>query len=66
MIDTPFIVINADDYYGKVGFQKIYQYLTQAMVELAHGDYDAVLLTLAPLETFCAAFKRNIDMIENP
>lgn len=45
---------------------KRYQYLTQAMVELAHGDYDAVLLTLAPLETFCAAFKRNIDMIENP
>ncbi|MDD6916247.1 MAG: hypothetical protein SOX82_08445 [Eubacteriales bacterium] len=45
---------------------KRYQYLTQAMVELAHGDYDAVLLTLAPLETFCAACERNIDMIENP
>ena len=42
---------------------KRYQYLTQAMVELAHGDYDAVLLTLAPLETFCAACERNIDMI---
>ena len=26
-IDTPFIVINADDYYGKEGFQKIHDFL---------------------------------------
>ena len=27
MIDSPFIVINADDYYGIEGFQKIHEYL---------------------------------------
>lgn len=27
VIDSPFIVINADDYYGKEGFQKIHEYL---------------------------------------
>lgn len=26
-IDTPFVVINADDYYGKEGFYKIHEYL---------------------------------------
>jgi dTDP-glucose pyrophosphorylase len=28
IIDAPFAVINADDYYGKEGFTKIYKYLT--------------------------------------
>lgn len=28
-IDTPFIVINADDYYGKEGFRKIHEFLIQ-------------------------------------
>ena len=28
IIDAPFAVINADDYYGKEGFKKIYKYLT--------------------------------------
>lgn len=32
LIDGPFAVINADDYYGAGGFQSIYDYLT------AHGD----------------------------
>ena len=27
VIDEPFVVINADDYYGKEGFKKIYDYL---------------------------------------
>ncbi len=27
MIDTPFIVINADGYYGKEGFKAVYEYL---------------------------------------
>ena len=27
MIDSPFIVINADDYYGRDGFAKIHNYL---------------------------------------
>ena len=40
-----------------------YQYFTQAMVELAQGDPDAALLTLAPLEKYCAVCQRNIDGI---
>lgn len=28
IIDSPFAVINADDYYGKEGFNKIYEFLT--------------------------------------
>ena len=28
IIDAPFAVINADDYYGKEGFKKIYEFLT--------------------------------------
>ena len=28
IIDAPFAVINADDYYGKEGFRKIYEFLT--------------------------------------
>lgn len=27
VIDTPFFVINADDYYGKVGFKVVHEYL---------------------------------------
>ena len=26
-MDTPFVVINADDYYGKEGFKKVHEYL---------------------------------------
>ncbi len=26
-LDTPFVVINADDYYGKEGFKKVHEYL---------------------------------------
>ena len=29
LLDTPFIVINADDYYGKEGFRIIHEYLVQ-------------------------------------
>ena len=29
IIDAPFAVINADDYYGKEGFRKIYRFLTE-------------------------------------
>lgn len=42
---------------------KRYQYLTQAAVELAAGQPDAVLLTLAPMENLCAACHRHIDGI---
>ena len=36
MIDGPFAVINADDYYGPEAFRVIYDYLT------AHPDKDGV------------------------
>lgn len=42
---------------------KRYQYLTQAMVELADDDPEGALLTLAPLESYCAACSRYIDSI---
>ena len=40
---------------------KRYQYLTQAMVELAIGKNDAALLTLAPLISYCKTCKRYLD-----
>ena len=42
---------------------KRYQYLTQAMVELANGKPDAAQLTLAPLEDYCKTCARHIDGI---
>lgn len=42
---------------------KRYQYLTQAMAELALGMPDAALLTLAPLESYCKDCSRYIDGI---
>ena len=42
---------------------KRYQYLTQAMAELAAGRPDAALLTLAPLRAYCQACHRHIDGI---
>lgn len=36
IIDAPFAVINADDYYGKEGFRKIYEFLT-TKVDAAHN-----------------------------
>ena len=38
LIDGPFLVINADDYYGKEGFQKIHDYMVNEMSE--DGVYD--------------------------
>ena len=39
LIDCPFLVINADDYYGKKGFCKIHEYMVNEMKE--DGDvYD--------------------------
>ena len=42
---------------------KRYQYITQAMVELANGKPDAALLTLTPLEDYCKTCARHIDGI---
>ncbi|PNV60510.1 nucleotidyltransferase [Clostridium sp. chh4-2] len=33
VVKDPFLVINADDYYGKEGFKKIHQYLSEEMNE---------------------------------
>lgn len=40
-----------------------YRYFTEAMVNIARGDNDAALLTLAPLLPYCETCKRHIDMI---
>lgn len=37
-INEPFVVINADDYYGKVAFRSLYEYL-RGLKENAAGDY---------------------------
>ena len=34
VIDTPFIVINADDYYGKEGFKAVHEYLTRGICKM--------------------------------
>lgn len=39
VIQEPFLVINADDYYGKEGFQKIHDYMVNEMKEDGEG-YD--------------------------
>ena len=41
LIDGPFLVINADDYYGPEGFASIYEYLT------SHEDGDKMMLCMA-------------------
>ena len=36
-IDSPFIVINADDYYGNEGFKEIHEYLTSNSADSSNG-----------------------------
>ena len=38
LIDGPFVVINADDYYGRDAFQKIYDYLASAQDDDKHSQ----------------------------
>lgn len=47
----------------KLNVMKRYQYLTQAMVELAAGKNEEALLTLAPLELYCRTCRRHLDSI---
>ena len=47
----------------RLNVMRRYQYLTQAMVELADGRPDAAQLTLAPLETYIQNCARIIDGI---
>lgn len=46
-----------------INMMKRYQYLTQAMVELADGRPDAARLTLAPLEAYVKNCARYIDSV---
>lgn len=46
-----------------INVMKRYQYMTQAMVELATGKNEEALLTLAPLEPYYVASGRHIDSI---
>ena len=39
LVNGPFLVINADDYYGKEGFKKIHDYMTKEMKD-SDGVYD--------------------------
>lgn len=40
IVNEPFVVINADDYYGKKGFQKVYNHLVNAKSKAENGVYD--------------------------
>lgn len=40
IVNEPFVVINADDYYGKKGFQKVYNHLVNAKSKEENGVYD--------------------------
>lgn len=42
---------------------KRYQYFTQAMVEIARGNYSLAMITLAPFENYCEVCNRHIDKI---
>lgn len=61
----------ADDWYRekaprdlmKLNVMKRYQYLTQAMVELAAGKNQDVLLTLSSLELYCRTCRWHLDSI---
>lgn len=61
----------ADDWYRekaprdlmKLNVMKRYQYFTQAMVELAAGKNQDVLLTLSSLELYCRTCRRHLDSI---
>ena len=40
IVKEPFVVINADDYYGKTGFRKAYNHLVNAKSKEENGVYD--------------------------
>lgn len=40
IVKEPFVVINADDYYGKTGFKKVYDHLVNAKNKEENGIYD--------------------------
>lgn len=60
IVKTPFAVINADDYYGKSAFQKIYNHLKEQK-----GDYCMVGFRLANTLTENGSVSRGVCEIEN-
>ena len=54
IVNEPFLVINADDYYGKEGFKKVHDYLVNDMNEDA-----------SPMDMCMAAFKLTNTLSEN-
>ncbi len=60
IVKTPFAVINADDYYGKSAFQKIYNHLKEQK-----GDYCMVGFRLANTLTENGSVSRGVCEIED-
>jgi len=47
----------------KFKIMKRYQYFTQAMIEIAKGENQTALITLAPIKRYCETCDRHIDSI---
>lgn len=60
VVDTPFIVVNADDYYGKTAFSKMYNYLKEET-----GNYAMVGFRLANTLTENGTVSRGVCVAEN-
>jgi len=66
LVEGPFLVINADDYYGKEGFRQIHDYMVQEMKE--DGDlYDICMgaFVLANTLSDNGAVTRGVCKVEN-
>lgn len=60
LVNEPFIVVNADDYYGKTAFAKMYNYLKEGS-----GDYCMVGFRLANTLTENGTVSRGVCETEN-
>lgn len=60
VVDTPFAVVNADDYYGKTAFSKMYNYLKEQT-----GEYCMVGFRLANTLTENGTVSRGVCTAEN-
>ncbi len=60
VVNTPFVVINADDYYGKSALSKVYDYLKER-----NGDYCMVGFRLCNTLTENGSVSRGICNVQN-
>lgn len=60
VVDSPFVVVNADDYYGKTAFSKMYNYLKEET-----GNYAMVGFRLANTLTENGTVSRGVCVAEN-